>query len=66
MDLFDAQLAQSLSHKPLADRMRPVSIDDIVGQEHLLGPGAVLRTLIEKDQLRSLIFGARRERGRRP
>ena len=56
MDLFDAQLAQSLSHKPLADRMRPVSIDDIVGQEHLLGPGAVLRTLIEKDQLRSLIF----------
>lgn len=56
MDLFDAQLQKQTNHKPLADRLRPATIDDIVGQEHLLGAGAVLRMLIEKDQLRSLIF----------
>ncbi len=55
MDLFDTQL-QSKSHAPLADRMRPKTLDDIVGQDHILGSGKVLRTLIEKDQLRSIIF----------
>ena len=55
MDLFDSRI-QNKSHAPLADRMRPTTIDEIVGQEHILGPGKVLRTLIEKDQLRSIIF----------
>src|SRR3989338_6336843 len=55
MDLFDSQL-KSKSHAPLADRMRPTTIDEIVGQEHILGQGKVLRTLIEKYQLRSIIF----------
>ena len=55
MDLFDSQL-KSKSHAPLADRMRPTTLDEIVGQEHILGQGKVLRTLIEKDQLRSIIF----------
>ncbi len=55
MDLFDSQL-KSKSHSPLADRMRPTTLDEIVGQEHILGQGKVLRTLIEKDQLRSIIF----------
>lgn len=55
MDLFDARL-QSKSHAPLADRMRPRVLDDIVGQEHLLGPGRVLRSLIEKDALQSIIL----------
>ena len=41
---------------PLADRVRPRSIDEIVGQEHLLGPGRVLRTAIETGELHSMIL----------
>src|SRR5256712_6700516 len=39
---------------PLADRMRPRSLDEIVGQEHLLGPGRVLRVALERGDLHSL------------
>lgn len=42
--------------KPLAERCRPTSLDDFVGQEHILGKGAMLRGLIEKDTLGSLIL----------
>ena len=42
--------------KPLAERMRPKTIDQIVGQEHLLGAGKALRQLIEKGKLHSMIF----------
>lgn len=42
--------------KPLAERMRPDRLDDVVGQTHLLGPGRFLRTLFEQKQLRSLLF----------
>lgn len=41
---------------PLAERMRPQSLDDFIGQEHLVGKGGVLRTLIEKRQVPSMIF----------
>ena len=41
---------------PLAERMRPRSIDDLVGQEALLGPGRPLRAAIEHDRLRSIIL----------
>ena len=41
---------------PLASRIRPVSLEEFVGQRHLLGPGKMLRQLIEKDQISSLIF----------
>jgi len=41
---------------PLADRMRPRTLDEVVGQEHLIGPGKVLRNLIESGQIPSLIF----------
>jgi putative ATPase len=41
---------------PLAARMRPLTLDDYVGQEHLLGPGRALRELIEKDAIGSVIF----------
>lgn len=41
---------------PLAARMRPVKLDEVVGQEHLLGSGKLLRRSIEADQLGSLIF----------
>jgi len=42
--------------RPLADRMRPRTLDDFVGQEHLVGPGKPLRTQIERDDTGSLIF----------
>jgi len=41
---------------PLAERVRPRSLDQFVGQEHLLGPGRLLRRLIETDQISSLIL----------
>jgi len=41
---------------PLADRMRPRTLEDVVGQPHLLDPGRALRSLIESDELPSLLF----------
>src|SRR5579863_225066 len=41
---------------PLADRMRPRTLDEFVGQEHLIGPGKPLRAQLERDDLGSLIF----------
>jgi putative ATPase len=41
---------------PLAERMRPRTIDEFVGQQHLLGPGRVLRDMIEGGQAESLIL----------
>ena len=42
--------------RPLADRMRPRTLDEFVGQEHLISPGKPLRTQIERDDTGSLIF----------
>ena len=56
-DLFtQAALSTLRSQAPLAARMRPRSIDDIVGQQHLLGRDAPLRRLIESDRLSSVIL----------
>lgn len=41
---------------PLASRIRPQKLEDFIGQEHLLGPGRMLRQIIEKDQISSMIF----------
>ena len=41
---------------PLASRLRPDSLDDFVGQQHLVGEGKILRQLIERDQISSMIF----------
>lgn len=41
---------------PLASRLRPESLDEYVGQQHLLGPGKLLRQLIERDQISSMFF----------
>ncbi len=41
---------------PLADRLRPDSLDDFVGQDHLVGPGKLLRGAIEEDRLQSMIL----------
>jgi putative ATPase len=56
-DLFGAALADRLRKQaPLAARMRPASLDEVVGQEHLLGPGGPLRRLIEADRMSSVIL----------
>ena len=44
------------STRPLADRMRPRTLDEYVGQEHLIGPGKPLRVSIERDDAGSIIF----------
>ncbi len=56
-DLFAAAAAEVMQRRaPLAARLRPRRLDDLVGHEELLGPGAPLRTLIEADRLTSLIL----------
>ena len=57
MELFsDDTLLKEVKQKPLADRLRPKSLDDVVGQEHLLGKGKMLRVLIERGDIPSFIF----------
>ena len=41
---------------PLAERMRPVTLDDLLGQEHLTGKGSILRTAIEQGRIPSMIL----------
>ena len=41
---------------PLAEQLRPTTLDNYIGQQHLVGPGAVLRTLIESGRIPSMIF----------
>ncbi|HEX2052130.1 MAG TPA: replication-associated recombination protein A, partial [Actinomycetota bacterium] len=56
-DLFSDSLESRFDEfAPLAARMRPRTLDEFVGQEHLLGPGSPLRTLIERDAFTSLIL----------
>ena len=56
-DLFAAAAEERLTRQaPLAARLRPRSLDDVVGQEHLLAPGRPLRSLIETDRLSSVIL----------
>lgn len=55
-DLFSASTAERIfARAPLAARMRPTSLDEVVGQDHLVGNGAPLRKLIESDRLASII-----------
>src|SRR3989304_3277441 len=55
--LFDKNGKELLQREaPLADRMRPRTLDEFVGQDHLLGPGKVLRQAIESDHLPSMIL----------
>ncbi|GMU60865.1 MAG: ATPase AAA [Myxococcaceae bacterium] len=57
MDLFDrAAQEETKAEAPLAERMRPRTLDEYVGQEHLTGPGRLLRKAIELDQVPSMIF----------
>ncbi|MDT8382627.1 MAG: replication-associated recombination protein A, partial [Brevefilum sp.] len=57
MDLFDHSLQEQLEHQaPLADRMRPQTLDEIVGQDHIIGEGRLLRRAIQADRLFSSII----------
>src|SRR5699024_6308405 len=57
MNLFDFGQEQEKEKKaPLAARMRPRTLDEMVGQSHILGPGKLLRRSIEADQLSSIIL----------
>src|SRR4026208_144687 len=51
---------------PLATRVRPRSLDELVGQEHILGPGKLLRRAIEADRLPSVIFSGPPGSGKTP
>jgi putative ATPase len=57
-DLFEEvqEIETANNAAPLATRMRPRSLDEFVGQEHILGPGKLLRRAIEADRLPSVIF----------
>jgi putative ATPase len=55
-ELFDHAAQRSEGEQPLAARMRPRTLDEFVGQEHILGHGRLLRRAIQADQLSSLIF----------
>ncbi|MFZ4585731.1 MAG: replication-associated recombination protein A [Acidimicrobiia bacterium] len=56
-NLFGAAAEARLAHRaPLAARMRPRSLDEVVGQRHLLGPDKPLRTLVDADRLSSVIL----------
>lgn len=53
---FHVMIVQNLFNTPLSARMRPETLDEYVGQEHLVGKGKLLRRLIEADECPSLIF----------
>src|SRR5512135_320700 len=58
-NLFEEEEPQSAAEDagaPLAARMRPRTLDEFVGQEHLIGPGRALRRAIESDQITSFIL----------
>lgn len=54
-DLFEASSPRR-HNAPLADRMRPRTLDEYVGQDHILGPGTLLRRAIEADRIKSVLF----------
>jgi len=55
-DLFAAAAEQDHSLRPLADRLRPRTLDEIVGQDKLLGPGHALRRMVERREIPSMIL----------
>ncbi|MBA3377429.1 MAG: replication-associated recombination protein A [Chloroflexia bacterium] len=57
MDMFESNRRQQLAARgPLAARMRPRTLDELVGQEHVVGPGTLLRKAIEADRLSSVVL----------
>ncbi|MCD1258264.1 replication-associated recombination protein A [Paenibacillus athensensis] len=56
MDLFSYAAEQEPAGKLLADRMRPTTLDEYIGQEHIVGPGKLLRRAIEADKVGSIVL----------
>jgi len=61
VDLFGSEregegLSDPRPDAPLAERMRPRTLEEFVGQDHLVGPGRLLRSMIERDEIRSLVL----------
>ncbi|MCW5722014.1 MAG: replication-associated recombination protein A [Devosia sp.] len=55
-DLFAADSSQTDKARPLADQLRPQTLDDVIGQEHLIGPNGTLRRMLASGRLGSLIL----------
>ena len=58
LSLFDIQTDEvpGAGMAPLADRMRPQNLEEYIGQKHLLGEGKILRQMLERDMIASMIF----------
>lgn len=58
LSLFDPQneFSPAPASAPLADRLRPQGLEDYIGQKHLIGPGKILRQMLDRDQIPSMIF----------
>jgi putative ATPase len=57
MELFDSTRSQTGPRtEPLAEKMRPKSVDEFIGQQHLMGPGKLLREMVSSGELHSLIL----------
>lgn len=67
MDLFDYMRNNTMEKEsPLASRLRPSSLEEIVGQQHILGKDKMLYRAIKADKLSSIILYGRRGREKRP
>lgn len=65
MDLFEYMREQNMeSESPLASRMRPTSLEEVVGQQHIVGKDKLLYRAIKADKLSSIIFTDRLEPAR--
>ena len=62
--LCEDRKKRNMENKPLAERMRPKSLEDYIGQQHLVGPGKVLRKMIDSGVVSSF-YGGLRESGKR-
>ena len=66
MDLFDYMRSNTMEKEaPLASRLRPSTLDEVVGQKHIIGKDKLLYRAIKADKLDLLFFTGRRERERR-
>lgn len=67
MDLFEYAKSKTLDQEsPLASRLRPRTLDEVVGQQHIVGKDKLLYRAIKADKLTSVIFTALREPERPP
>ena len=67
MDLFEYMRSTNQEKEaPLAARLRPATLDEVVGQQHIIGKDKLLYRAIKADKLSSILFTGRRARGRQP